>query len=444
MVISPYIRGAYDLHWDDPAVLNSNAAWTVLGVNVYRSDESDRGPYIRLNEFPLGGTFYRDQGDVVPVEEIVNWDTGWWFRGDAPNNPKWVIRTQNPFVKPLEYSPNGRPVWANAPEDVRVFIDDVEQGVFEVFGRGCEVTLVPGTKFDCGSERFSITQLPDENSVVRVSYLRKRNDVLFGQDRRLHYRLTTVALDPDDSTALRETPLDYSEAVTSAEIEKMGWIWREAVRRNNWILEQGGERIKVFIRKQSGILCSCSRDLRTLEYTKQPEALCERCFGTGFLGGYEGPYDLTIAPDDAERRLSQGVRGRRKEHNYEVWTGPSPLLTMRDFLVKQTNERYSVGAVRRPSNRGNLLQQHFTIAYLDDTDIRYKIPIDGVSTLPWPQTRYGVRPTKSEHQMGIYEAPWPVEPNSPYGYTPQGTEKDNIPNSREHRGRTPVYENTEY
>ncbi|MEL7339736.1 MAG: Hint domain-containing protein, partial [Bacteroidota bacterium] len=112
------------------------------------------------------------------------------------------------------------------------------------------------------------------------------------------------------------------------------------------------------------------------------------CFGTGYVGGYEGPYDMIIVPDDAERRISQLMTGRRLEHSYEVWTGASPLLTQRDFIVKQTNERYSVGGVRRPSARGNVMQQHFTIAYLDEQDIRYQVCVNDPAALPWPETRH--------------------------------------------------------
>jgi hypothetical protein len=224
-------------------------------------------------------------------------------------------------------------------------------------------------------------------------------------------------------------------------VETLDYIWREAMRRNNWILEQGGERVKAFIKKMSGVPCTCLLDERTLEFSHQPRNTCPTCLGTGFVGAYEGPFDLIVCPDDAERRISQQPTGRRMEHTYEVWTGASPLLTQRDFLVKQTNERYSVGPVRRPSNRGNVLQQHFNIAYLDEGDIRYKMPLVGYSELPWPQTRQERDP----------DVPFPVvgttyEPRQEgvYSGQPMETEKSNIPDSREQRGRTPAWVNQNY
>ena len=173
------------------------------------------------------------------------------------------------------------------------------------------------------------------------------------------------------------------------------------------------------------------------------------CFGTGFVGGYEGPYDTILAPDDADRRYSQSLRGRRLEHTYEVWTGPSPVLTQRDFVVKQTNERYAIGAVRRPTNRGNVLQQHFQIAYLDDGDIRQKVSIAGISGYTWPETRYGYNqmPRTSDDGGDTYEETegW-EQADGPYATgptaeAPMSTEKSNISDEHQGRGRSPVWDN---
>jgi hypothetical protein len=167
------------------------------------------------------------------------------------------------------------------------------------------------------------------------------------------------------------------------------------------------------------------------------------CYGTGYVGGYEGPYDILVAPDDAEKRISQTPTGRRKEHTYEVWTGFSPIVSMRDFLVKQNNERYSIGAVRRPTNRGNVMQQHFNIAYLDPGDIRYSVPIDNLlvsPNLPWPQTRYPYRPYRETYDQQT-DAPWPVTPDA---VIPMSTEKSSESDGVEIRYRTGTGEAHEY
>ena len=447
-VMSAYTPGVLDLRWDDPSILGGNSVFTVVGVNIYRSDVSDRGPFYRVNDLPIGGGFYRDRTENVLVSrEVVRWDSDWVFKGDGPNDRRWVIRTKYPIVKKDPNAPYQRPTAANSPIDVTVYVDDVEAPVHFVFGPSGEVTLVDEPTFNVITEKVEYPPQITETSVVEITYWANKNHVRSGLDANLHYRLTTVALSDTDPSGYVETDLGNCEPVTTAAVERMDYIWREAVRRNGWILQQGGERVKIFIRRQSGIPCTCRMDPMSLEYNQQPSNRCEECYGTGFLGGYEGPFETIIAPDDAERRISQSPQGRRKEHTYEVFMGPTPVVTMRDFLVKQGNERYSIGAVRRPSNRGNLLQQHFNIAYFAESDIRYKVPIDGTSDLPYPQTRYSIRnyPSLSVDGEGMTPPstvqetpPYPVGPDA---QTPMGTDKDGWDESKEQRGRTPVFEN---
>lgn len=432
-VCSPYLPGMWDLRWDSPALAAQNSNWTIVGANIYRSQGSDRGPYIRVNEFPVGSTFYRDAHDNALVSnEVIPWDTGWTQRGTGPNTAEWTLRTQYSCVKQL-----GGGIFASSPDDVRVSIrlpDGTESrlAVAKVFGETGEITLLDEPFPRALNEDFDMLETLTAQSSVLVQYWRPANTVLTTSlDKKPYYRVTTVALDPTTPSGLRETPLDQCPPVSPIQVETRDYIWTEAIRRNNWILEQGGERVKVFIRKVSGIRCWCRLDPKTRVYLGQPRATCPACFGAGFVGGFDGPFEIIIAPDDGERRVSQGANGRRLEHTYEVWIGPTPVVTQRDFIVKQTNERYSIGAVKRPSARGNLLQQHFQIGYLDEGDIRYQVPVDGTAELGFPQTRYTRRT----------DVPYPVGPDV---ITPVITEKLEIDDGREQRGRTGTFENITY
>ena len=465
---SPYVIGMWDLRWDDPSLIGSNSGFVVVGVNVYRSEGSDRGPYRRLNEFPVGGGFYRDSSASEYVDrELVAWDgvsgaseakgTGAWdSRGGAfvANNRRWVFRTGHAIVKRVPLPPYDQPTWGNSVSDVTVYVNGVEVGVAAVFGQTGEVTLVNVPTWNAATERYDDLGLPTSaDDVVEVSYYRSRGHVASGLGVEVFYRLATVVVSEDGG--YRDTPLEYCPVVSPMAIEALDYIWREAIRRNYWILQQGGERVKVFVRKVSGLYCACSMDERTREYGGQPSNRCRVCYGTGFVGGYEGPYDTIVAPDDAERRISQGVMGRRKEHSYEVWTIPSPIVTQRDFIVKQDNTRYSVGPVRRPSNRGNVLQQHFTIAAFDEADIRYAVPIDGTDAAVWPQTRYSLPsavPMPIDGDLPI-APPYANGPDAPVGQavnpvgrtgggdgTPMGTDAAGW-GATQPRGRTPAWAN---
>jgi len=439
-VVSPFTQGVLDIRWDDPSILAGNTAYHVVGVNVYRSDVSDRGPFFRINSAPVGGGFYRDRTDNVLVQEVIAWDR-WVFQANAPNSRTWMFRTQQPINKQRSMAPFQKPTPGNSPSDVTLTIDGVEVPVHSIFGPTGDVVLINQPTFDQVTEQTVPAVLPTADSAVMIQYYTNRNFIRSGLGAFTTYRLTTVALDDTTPSGYVETDLSYCQPITTVAVESMDYIWREAVRRNSWILQQGGERVKVFIRRQAGVPCTCRLDPRTRAFARQASQRCPLCYGAGYVGGYEGPYDTIIAPDDAERRISQGPTGRRTEHTYEVWTGPTPVLTQRDFIIKQTNERYSVGPVRRPTNRGNLLQQHFNIAFFDEGDIRYQVPIDGVADYPWPETRYSIRPIPGTPIDGAIPDLGALYPVGPDAQSPMETNRTDVPAAKQPRGRTPAWEN---
>lgn len=416
-----HITGVFDLCWDDPAQQPLNSQFFLLGVNVYRSFDSEWGPYERITDLPLGATFWRDQTDNCFVMDEVVTAEQWLSQGATGAYPEdnWVFRVLHaPIV-----APDSQAVTTRSPFDVVVRVDGQVSPIRRVYGATGEIELDTTDYADTLKQNLFRSVRPGETSLVQVSYRYNRSLLRRDLDQRVFYRVTTVGipmnrdmsnLQPQDVV---ETPLERAVVTNSAETEKLDWIWREGVRRNRYILEQGGERVRLFIRKAVGTSCTCGK----FEHYHQPQNDCLKCFGTGFLGGYEGPFDLLIGPDDAERRIAQGELGRTMEHTYEVWTGPQPLLTQRDFIVKQSGERYSLGAVRRPSNRGMVLQQHFNISHLDQKDIRYKV------------------------SMGVMFSPLMALPQIPPNNNGSlVTERVGIPDERELRGRTLTWANIVY
>lgn len=416
---SGYQPGVFDLCWDEPAYMTANAKFVVLGVNVYRSFDSEFGPYYRLTELPVGARFYRDRtNNVVVFDEVVD-DTQWVLRGECTgsemNAPRFVFRT---LYSPIVVA-GSQAVPEENVKEVRVTIDGMPARLKRVVGETGEVEIETREFPDVVTQTLDASPVPTESSVVTVTYRYNKSLVRTDLSTRVFYRVTTIGLpvradlDVIRQENLVETPLARAATTSSRELEKIDWIWREAVRRNQWILQEGGERVLVYIQKTVGEPCPCIQS----HTHKQPLNDCLLCYGVGILRGYEGPYPIVVAPDDAERRINQTARGMNIEHVMDVWTGPAPLLSQRDFIVRINGERFSVGAVRMPTNRGMLLQQHFNLGWIDEKDIRFKVPIDNVQGLA-------------------------AEQLLPPALAPAGeTSKPNIPDERELRGRTKTWEN---
>jgi hypothetical protein len=421
------LEGVFDLQWDNPAQLALNSAFNIIGVNIYRAFDSEYGPFERITTLPVGSMFWRDQTDnVLVVDEDVS--DRFILRGPGKDageiSGRYVFRTLRcPIVKT-----GSQAIHANSPDDVMVFVDGKRAGILSVTGWTGEIELDPNDYPEVVTQKREVPVIPGPNSKVTCSYRYNRSLVQQFLAQRAFYRVTTVGIPaskgwanagPDD---LVETPLERAAATSSYEVEKLDWVWREAVRRNRWILTQGGERVKLYLQRANGVPCPCTQNSQY----KQPLNDCRICYGVGFIGGFDGPYDSIIAPDDAEKRISQQASGRVFEHTYEVWTGPTPLLAQRDFLLKINGERYSIGGVRIPSNRGMILQQHFNISAVDGKDIRNSVPLDS------PDRR-------AANQLGVLLPDDPVMGTiSPAAGI---TNKPNIPDEREIRGRTVAWEN---
>lgn len=418
MAASGLEREVVDVRWSNPGEIKANTCFNVIGVNVYRSFDSEFGPYFRLNTTPVGSTQWRDRTRVVLATQE---DVSHSFRArGAETDPdrRYMFRTR---FRPIVIYPS--PGSANCTNlNVQVTVNGVAAFVERIYADQGIVELRTTPTFDVVTQKQFPPVLPTaETDVVLATYRYETNKVPTKLAQRVFYRVTTVAVGDDGK--LVETPLERATQGNRDEVEKLDYIWTEAIRRNLWIQFQGGERVKLFIRKAVGVECGCGSSIH-----KQPSSDCEVCYGTGVIGGYEGPFDIIIAPDDSARKIAQTNRGRTVEHGYDTWTGPRPLVSQRDFIVKLNGDRYGIGPVRMPSNRGMQLQQMFPIERLDEADMRYRVPLFDTSMMDSPQTRY-LRP---DMRWGRKDA------------TPMVTEKRTIGDERELRGGTVTWENIEY
>lgn len=408
-------REIIDIRWTSPDEIQSNTVFNIIGINIYRSFDSEYGPYVRLNTTPVGVNFWRDQTrTVLALQEDA---TNSFVSKGAETGPdgRYIICVQN---KPIVIYPS--PGVANCTNlNVQVTINGTPAYVQSIDATRGYVELRTRPYFDVASQEKLPAILPTSDSdLVLVTYKYLANEIPTRMNRRIFYRVTTVAYD-DESLQFIETPLDRAAQTNYQEVEKLDWIWKEAVRRNQWVLNQGGERVKVFIRKHTGHRCGCWSPEH-----KRARVDCEVCYGVGIIGGYEGPFDITIAPDDGEKSITRSNRGVTVNHSYDTWTGPHPLLSQRDFIVKLNGDRYGIGPVRMPSNRGMQLQQFFPVSSMDEDDIRFNVTVPNPHYMEAPETRYTI--------AGRGDA------------TPMMTEKENIPDEREIRGNTVTFENIEF
>jgi len=256
-VTSPYLIGVIDIRWDNPGAYAENNDMQVLGVNIYRSYDSPEGTYKLLNTVPIGALYFRDKtSEVTEIDEDPV--AGGRFIAGTNATGDYIIHTFNrPIVIP---GTNGK--IAQHPKHVTVSVKPTAIDQFQavpawrVVGETGEIFLNNKRVYNNVTNRLDEPVLPilSRGGAVKVSYTYINNLIQSDINRKVYYKATTVALRHCD---IIETPLNEVDAVSPYDMERIDWIWAEAIRRNRYILEQGGERVKLFIRKWNGERCPC-------------------------------------------------------------------------------------------------------------------------------------------------------------------------------------------
>lgn len=378
-VTSPYLIGVIDIRWDNPAIYLENNGLTVLGVNIYRAVDAPGAAYTKLNTAgPVSILYFRDQTtkNFVDREDVST-------TLNAGQNPtgRWYFRTA--FKSIIAPDTNGNENKSPTVDSILLEIDAGDGNgyqtvpAFKVDGDEGIVYLNTNRTYNPQLNTYVPPVLPDLlTGGIRISYTYLNNLTATDINRKIYYKVTTVAYDSDKQEEI-ETPLTEVEAVNPYDMGRIDYIWAEAIRRNRWLLEQTGERVKVFLRKWNGAKCACSDP--NFGYSKGigTSRECKICYGSTFVGGYEGPFDVIIAPPETEKAVNLLDAGLHITYDWNTWTGPEPLLNDRDVIVRPNNDRFFVSRVNPQGSRGAIYQQHFNLAHIDQQDPVYRIPIDG-------------------------------------------------------------------
>jgi hypothetical protein len=151
--------------------------------------------------------------------------------------------------------------------------------------------------------------------------------------------------------------------------------------RNEILLEQVGEPSILLQRKWSGEQCDCM----TLRKEHPRNRTCIRCFGTGFVGGYDIYQNLRRADRKVLLRFKETKHDldidAKKHLNVQMspscWTLPIPAIKDRDIVVRfdfVNNFEYMYEVLDVTKERfvyKHYGRQNLTLQRLDKTDIIY-------------------------------------------------------------------------
>lgn len=163
-------------------------------------------------------------------------------------------------------------------------------------------------------------------------------------------------------------------------------------QRQEVLLSVIGEPVCLIKRQWTGIRCFC-----ILATSEHPDARCRKCYGTGFVVGYQQYFDTRHSDGKIRTKFEPWVddlplvdSGLSVEGTKpSAWTLVLPALKKRDFLVRfdaEGNEEFRYEIVN--VTRNILFNQQFgaqkmTLQRIRRTDIIYQVPVfRDTSTMP--------------------------------------------------------------
>lgn len=160
-------------------------------------------------------------------------------------------------------------------------------------------------------------------------------------------------------------------------------IQQQNMSRQEVLLETDGEPVCLLRRQWRGITCDCY-----LPYNEYPQARCNKCYGTGFVNGYQQFFDprrsdgrILVRFDPVVDDLVATDSGLESTMQPSCWTLPVPTLKDRDFIVRfdeDGNEEFRYEILNVTRNKLLLNQtgvQKFTAQRIRKTDVIYQVKV---------------------------------------------------------------------
>lgn len=153
-------------------------------------------------------------------------------------------------------------------------------------------------------------------------------------------------------------------------------------QREETLLELTGEPVVLFKKRRTGVMCNCY--IPSSEY---PDDRCPKCFGQGFVVGYEQFFNprrsdgrILVRFSPVDEVLKPNETGLESEVIADCWSLTVPTIKDRDFIIRfdeEDNEefRYEVLSVNRNKLLfGTVGGQRFKAQRVRKTDPIYQVP----------------------------------------------------------------------
>jgi len=169
----------------------------------------------------------------------------------------------------------------------------------------------------------------------------------------------------------------YSPAQTALGNQDLrSYIYAKEIMRKEVVQMRGlsGVQVSVYKKMHEGEQCEVCRDPIT---KKQMDEFCEVCNGTGFTGGWYGPFPAyaTFSVRQVHKKHAQDGAFVEDDRTHQIRIIGSPALLRGDMVVDTSNNlRYTVNMINNAVElRRIAVIQELAATEIETSDIKYRV-----------------------------------------------------------------------
>lgn len=207
----------------------------------------------------------------------------------------------------------------------------------------------------------NITDLHYEDQHI-PSYSNEQTLALTALQREMYYRVEAAGVISDPTPVGDGLPKRYR-------------LMRRKIQRDITVSLRVGDGVPFTMlpRKHWGIRCTACFDKLTKSVMNSK---CKSCYGTGFLGGYEGGYNLLARKGTTNVQSNIAPQGTVEVNQIQLVMLDYPRVQVDDVFVEtRQDRRYVVKHVTRTELRGVPVHQQLVISELGRDSVEYFVPV---------------------------------------------------------------------
>lgn len=162
----------------------------------------------------------------------------------------------------------------------------------------------------------------------------------------------------------------------------------EIIRRETLYLDRARAALcGLLLKRTYGDRCTACWDSVRRE---AGNAHCPVCYGTGWVGGYWGPYfrRVSFSLTKAQEKVVNFKREMYDEDPFQGWLTNTPLIRPGDILITPFNKRYRINNLGLSRRGGTILHQIFVGFPLEVTHSAYDIEVVVPEAPSYEQLKY--------------------------------------------------------